>query len=104
MPDRDNDTRVELELATGDSISVLAAVADRVRGIDHDGDVIVCDPDMDSLIPVTPCCNATGKGTVTAASGVCCRRCHTEVGIKFGGPGTIAVPLRSPHPTGGSST
>lgn len=34
--------------------------------------------------PITPCCGASGKGTMNAGSGVCCRRCYAEVDSIYG--------------------
>lgn len=39
-------------------------------------------------VPLTPCCNATGKG---AESGVVCRKCFTPVPFYFGTNGHEAI-------------
>jgi len=90
---------VELTLTDGRHIGVRSAIADRVRGIDADGDPLVVlgkadkpirDEDGEYLIPLTPCCHAGGKGA-ESGTGVACRRCHQEVDSKYGGRGTLAL-------------
>lgn len=91
-------TLVELVLEDDTYIEVNQVIANRVRGIDADGDILVVDTcrpagasdDSAELIPLTPCCQATGKGSATS-TGVACRRCYKEVDFKYGGSGTIAI-------------
>lgn len=43
--------------------------------------------------PLTPCCEASGKGSSNVESGVVCRACYHEVDPKFGGCAPLyAVP------------
>lgn len=44
--------------------------------------IVVDDDGM--AYPITECCAASGKGTVNAASGVCCRNCYAEVDSIYG--------------------
>ena len=91
---------VELTLADGRRIHVRPVIADRVRGIDAEGDLLIPlgEPDnpirhgdgAEYLIPLTPCCQASGKGA-ESGTGVVCRNCYREVDPKHGGPGTLAV-------------
>ncbi|GAA2679018.1 MULTISPECIES: hypothetical protein [Actinosynnema] len=92
---------VELTFVDGRRIAVHTRVADRVRGIDADGDLLVPlgEPDnpihhddgTEYLIALTPCCHASGKGSAMAEGGVVCRSCHDEVDSKYAGPGTLAL-------------
>lgn len=82
---------VDIVLADGRTRRVRAVIADRVRGLDSEGDLVV--PLYDgatSLISLTTCCDATGKGA-ECSTGVVCRNCYREVDAKYGGPSTVAV-------------
>jgi len=91
---------VEITLEDGSCIQVRAVIADRVRGIDADGDPVVplgtpeapiCrDDGAEYLYPLTPCCQASGKGS-ESSTGVVCRACYREVHIKYGGFSEVAV-------------
>ncbi len=91
---------VELTLADGRRIRVPALIADRVRGIDAEGDLLIPlgepnnpirhDDGAEYLIPLTPCCHASGKGA-ESRTGVVCRSCYREVDPKYGGAGALAV-------------
>jgi hypothetical protein len=62
---------VEITLEDGSCILVRAVIADRVRGIDADGDPVVPlgtaeapirrEDGAEYLYPLTPCCQASGK-------------------------------------------
>ncbi|MDT7785571.1 MAG: magnesium chelatase family protein [Pseudonocardiales bacterium] len=92
-------TEVTLTLEDGSTIQVSRPIAAQVRGIDADGDLIIRDgctapenhADPEYLIPLTPCCEATGKGVDYSDTGVACRRCYHDVDPKYGGPGRLAV-------------
>jgi hypothetical protein len=91
---------VDIALADGRHLTVHAVFADRVRGVDSDGDLLVPlgepahpihhDDGTEYLIPLTPCCHASGKGA-ESATGVVCRGCYREVDPKFGGPSSLAI-------------
>lgn len=92
----------DITLADGRRVTIRAAIAARVRGIDIDGDVVVplgtpdsplTHPDgSDYLIPLTRCCFSDGKGA-GCSTGVVCRGCHREVASKYGGPTEVTVPV-----------
>ena len=74
-----------LELAGGGAIVVPTELAERVRGIDSEGDVVV-EGNWGGgpfLYPLTPCCFATGKGW-ESETGVVCRTCFQTVDPKYG--------------------
>lgn len=91
---------VDIALVDGRHLKVHAVIADRVRGIDADGDLLVPLGDTDHpirhedgteyLIPLTRCCHASGKGS-ESPTGVVCRRCYRPVDVKYGGPGHLAI-------------
>ena len=99
---------VEVALEDGRRIQVLAADADRIRGVDADGDVVMplgtpgsphLHPDgSEYLIPVTPCCHASGKGSGDVETGVVCRTCYCEVDGKYGGPSSVVVTVAPSTP------
>lgn len=97
MPNSPNST-VTLTLANGARIKVDRVISHRIRGLDADGDLLLCDQTIRSqdgaeyLVPLTRCCRATGKGA-DSATGVVCRNCYRVVHSKYGGPGRIAVGL-----------
>lgn len=92
---------VTIRLANGRHKSVSAVIADRVHGIDSDGDLLIPlgepghparHPDGTIyLIPLTPCCQASGKGSTESATGMTCRGCRKEVDSKYATHSTIAV-------------
>jgi hypothetical protein len=90
---------VKLVLEDGSYVEVDQVIADRVRGADTDDDVLVADScrpaaapaGAEELIPLTPCCQATGTGSGHSISGVECRICREDVDIKYGRPGTLAI-------------
>lgn len=90
---------VTLTLANGTQVDVNPVIASRVRGIDADGDLLVCDgasqalDGNENLVPLTPCCHATGTGADYSGTEVACRNCHRDVDVKYGGPGRLAVGL-----------
>ncbi len=61
-------------------------LAARVVGLDADGDLLVplMDEMPDYLVPLTSCCNASGKGS-SVSTGVVCRSCYRVVSPKYGG-------------------
>jgi hypothetical protein len=90
---------VDVVLVDGRHLQVRAEIANGVRGVDADGDLLVpLLPDTtirredgaELLYPLTPCCQASGKGAETS-TGVMCRACYREVDVKYGGPSRIAV-------------
>lgn len=91
---------VDIALADGRHVQVHSLIADRVRGVDADGDLLVPlgEPDhsirhddgAEYLIPLTSCCHASGKGA-ESSTGVVCRACYRGVDPKYGGPSTLAV-------------
>ena len=91
---------VELTFSNGLRHLVPCLLAARVRGIDSDGDLLVplCDqPTLvlrddhsEYLVPLTPCCQATGKGA-ECSTGVVCRSCFEEVDTKYGVDGQVAA-------------
>lgn len=101
MPDTaSRSDMVDIPLVNGRHIQVRAGLADRVHGIDADGDALATlgEPDhpirhpdgSNYLVPLTPCCQADGKGS-ESATGVVCRACYREVDGKYGGHSTVAV-------------
>lgn len=88
-----------LTLADGRLLHVAPVIASRVRGVDADGDVLVCDEDdkpadgTDYLTPLTPCCHATGKGVDYSTTYLACRHCRRDVDPKYGTDGQLAVGL-----------
>lgn len=93
---------VELTFSNGLRHLVPCLLAARVRGIDSDGDLLVplCDQptpvlrddQTEYLVPLTPCCQATGKGA-GCSTGVVCRSCFEEVDTKYGLDGQVAAEL-----------
>lgn len=74
-------------------------LARRVRALDGDGDLVVPLEGVEGWwIPLTPCCNASGKGSVNVESGVCCRACYADVGPKYGGNTKPTDPRATCHP------
>lgn len=93
------DTRtVPVELVNGDLVAVPAGIARDFVGLDEDGDW-VCKEDFPDgstmLYALTPCCHASGKGSVNCETGVVCRACYDEVDPKYGDlVNLVAVPAK----------
>src|ERR1043165_1046986 len=85
---------VDVVLEDGRRLRVRLVIADRVRGVDADGDLLVplAEPGQhilgdygdEYLVPLTACCHAQGKGA-DSSTGVVCRTCYREVDPKYGG-------------------
>jgi hypothetical protein len=98
---------VELVLEDGRRLRVRAIIADRVRGVDADGDLLVPlaepgqhipgDDGDEYLVPLTACCHAHGKGA-DSTTGVVCRNCYREVDPKYSGPGDLSVAVAGARP------
>jgi hypothetical protein len=56
---------------------------DDVVGWDRDGDLVV-EFIPGHYAPLTPCCNASGKGVTYSETGVACRACYVDVDGKYG--------------------
>ena len=99
----------DVPLADGRRVRTHPEIAPQVRGLDADGDLVVPlgsadapirhDDGSEWLVPLTPCCHATGKGWADGdgTGGVVCRTCFEWVDEKFGGPTTVAVPRSTEH-------
>lgn len=98
---------VAVVLEDGRRLRVRSVIADRVRGVDVDGDLLVplTEPGQhilgacvdEYLVPLTACCHAHGKGA-DSATGVVCRTCYREVDPKYGGPGDLSVAVAGARP------
>ena len=87
---------VTITLTDGTTVAVPAANADRFRGLDAHGNWVLADPDLSDpdaeyLIPLTPCCQATGKGS-DSPTGIVCRACYRTVDGYFGTDAIVSVP------------
>lgn len=90
-----NAATVAVEFADGRIVAMRADTARWTVGLDADGDVVIEHPDMPGYpYPVTPCCHASGKGSVNSDTGVICRACYAEVGYKYGMDGVAVVPVK----------
>ncbi|MGS2807759.1 MULTISPECIES: hypothetical protein [Nocardia] len=77
----------ELRLPAG-----FDAVAD-ILGLDAQGCVVIRFGTEHTMV-LTPCCHASGKGSLDSISGVVCRACHRDVHDKHGGiDSEIAIPV-----------
>lgn len=90
---------VELTFADGSTAMIASIKAERIVGKDHDGLLIAQNvfPNGNRMLyPLTPCCQASDKGT---EDGIACRGCYRLLGDDwFGGPledEDIAVPIAS---------
>lgn len=83
------DKRVTLRFADGSQRTLRAGTAKDVQGLDFLGNVVVRDEYI-GLYPLTPCCDASGKG---GEYGVMCRSCYVDVDDYYGGSADVAVPL-----------
>ncbi|MET9263672.1 hypothetical protein [Amycolatopsis sp. NPDC004079] len=96
---------VGIALADGRQVQAPAAFADRVVGVDADDDLLIPlgEPGRpiyradgsEYLVPLTPCCYATGKGSI-GCEGPVCRGCYYEVDDKYGMHGTLSVARAQP--------
>lgn len=68
--------------ADGTERRIPADVAGSVVGLDSSGYVVAESDGM--LYPLTPCCYASGKGSVNSPTGVCCRACYAAVEAYLG--------------------
>lgn len=75
-------------LTNGKSANVPSVLAEAFRGLDTYGHLVIHNEYV-GLMPLTPCCNATGTGS---GEGVACRSCYQYVDDYFGGTATVAVP------------
>jgi hypothetical protein len=104
VPDGPTDV-VDIALVDDRRRQVYTRIAERIRGVDADGDLLVPlgdparpiyhDDGNEYLIPLTPCCHASGKGA-ESSTGVVCRACYREVDAKYGGPGALAGLVSDP--------
>ncbi|MEU7480486.1 hypothetical protein AB0A63_31225 [Lentzea sp. NPDC042327] len=103
---------VEVQFEDGSHLHLSPEVAGRVRGRDGDGDPLIalsCDPDRPTLrpdgaeylIPLTPCCDATSKGSCGATV---CRVCYEVVDDKYGSHGELVVAVKSADLSGPKGT
>lgn len=92
---------VVVSFTDGTRVRVPAELASRVVGLDTDRHLLVPlfdeQPDFPApdgsgpyLVPLTPCCQASGKGSET---GIVCRRCYRPVDAKHGAWSRLAVPV-----------
>jgi hypothetical protein len=82
---------VEIALVDGRTVTMPRANRALFRGLDADGNgVYAMSEEHAYLYAVTPCCQASGKGSF---AGVVCRACHRVVDDYFGGRATLAVPV-----------
>ncbi|WP_405183604.1 hypothetical protein OG225_42250 (plasmid) [Nocardia sp. NBC_01377] len=66
---------------------------DEILGLDAQGCIII-KFGTDSSMVLTPCCHASGKGSIDSLSGIVCRACYVDVHHKHGGGDTdIAIPV-----------
>ncbi|MEU5764002.1 hypothetical protein [Nocardia sp. NPDC047648] len=76
------------------TLRLPSTFADRVHqiaGVDKDNCVVI-DDGSTSLVTLTPCCHAYGKGSAHSRTGVVCRACYDEVDVKHAGGGAdIAI-------------
>lgn len=88
-----------LTLADGRHVFVAPVTASRVRGIDADGDILLSADDINSpdsgehLIPLTPCCHATGRRAADSLTRTACQRCGQDVDSKFSTHSELAIGL-----------
>lgn len=93
------DDVLPVRLADGRTIPLPRRMADRVRGVDAYGYVVVAADDITNpdgsefLYPLTPCCYASGKGSIDSVTGVVCRSCYCDVEDVFGGTTEVVVPV-----------
>lgn len=79
---------MKIKFTDGTSRQVDKTTAALVVGKDSAGNLVASL--MGFEYPLTPCCNASGKGSI-AGSGpaVVCRSCYKEVGYEFGMEATV---------------
>lgn len=93
---------VTIILVNGQRIQVRPAIAETALGVDADGDIVVplggpgdpiAHPDGRLWrIPLTPCCQASGKGADSPDDPIVCRTCYAGVDGKYATHTTISVP------------
>jgi hypothetical protein len=57
-------------------------VDEMITKFEHNGDTYATD--NDGVWPLTPCCQATGKGSTNSDTGVICRACYDDVDPFYG--------------------
>lgn len=72
-------TNTLIRFTDGQSRLVDARLAPKIIALDADGDL--CVNFYGECAPLTPCCNASGKGGET---GIVCRACYRSVSSKYG--------------------
>jgi hypothetical protein len=92
-----------VQFTDGTSRDVRDNLAPQIVGLDEAGDLLVhglgeepiaaSDGVGDYLTPLTPCCYASGKGSIDSSTGICCRTCYRDVDNKYGGSSHLAVPV-----------
>lgn len=83
-------------LSDGRTVEVPAAIIATFRGLDAEGHLVICHPDMPThpetgdeyLYGLTACCHASATGT---EYGLACRACYAECSDSLGGPATLAA-------------
>lgn len=80
--------------ADGSTVTLPPGIACIVVGKDADGNPVAQWEDLTWAL--TPCCHASGKGSVAGGfPAVVCRSCYREVDPYFGGDATVAVAVAS---------
>lgn len=82
-----------VRFSNGGVKKVLSDLMDDLAGIDVDSNLVVKASwsKKPYFYPLTPCCNATGKGSVAGDYPcVVCRSCYREVDPYFGGDTEVA--------------
>jgi hypothetical protein len=93
-------TTATVLLADGATVEAPTTLLERdmLLGVDADGNLVVHDPDIPDLVyALTPCCNASGKGSANSPTGICCRACYQPVDSYFGGPAKVTNPRATIH-------
>jgi hypothetical protein len=84
-----------VRFADGSRAQVTGPLGDLLAGKDADGDLLVPllkDHPDGPLVPLTPCCYATGKGGTDGAR-IVCRGCFQPVDDKYGSTEVVDVPV-----------
>lgn len=80
-----------IRFTDGSTVTLDIDTALMVVGKDADGN-LVCLASWGGHYALTPCCNATGKGSVAGGyPATVCRNCYKDVGFYFGGDAVVAV-------------
>lgn len=82
--------RTTVRFADGSARQVDSNLAVDLVGLDADRNLVCKRHGM--VYALTPCCNATGKGS-HSPTGVVCRGCYRTVDISFGGEARVAIPV-----------